>query len=132
MSVGTGFKGDEVTVTVGSLTLLGTNNKGITLNNTPLDTTNDASSGWQERLAKSGVKSLEFPFTGILQNLELVNTYFGTSQIVELIYTFPDGSTITGDGFMDNVSIDPTNSNDLFTFSATFSSSGAPAFVAGT
>ena len=132
MGVGIGFKGNEVTLTVGAATLLGVNSKGITFNNTPLDTTNDSSSGWQERLGKSGVKNLEFAISGILQNLELVNTYFGESQIMEMVYTFPDGSTITGDGFLDNLSVDPTGSDDLFNWSGTFSSSGAPVFVAGT
>jgi len=131
MSVGIGFKGNEVTLVVGASTLLGVNSKGLTFNNTPLDTTNDASSGWQERLAKSGVKSLEFPLSGIVQNLELANTYFGESQIMEFIYTFADGSPITGDGFLDNLTFDPTGSDDLFTWSASFSSSGPVAFVAG-
>lgn len=134
-SPGIGMIGRDVTLTMGGSTVLGVNSKGFTFNNEPLDTTDDDASGWQERLAKPGVKSLEFTMSGIIKNLELIQAYAGASQIFEMIITYDDGittpSTVTVDMFLDTVS-QTGESNGLFTFDASFSSSGPMAFVAGT
>lgn len=130
MSVGIGIIGREITMTVGGGTILGVNSKGFTFNNEPLDTTDDSSSGWQERLAKAGVKNVEFTMSGIVKNLELIATYAGASQIMPVAVTYPDGSTLSFDAFMDSVS-QTGESNGLATFDATFSSSGAITFTAG-
>ena len=131
MSVGIGMIGREITFTVGGSQTVGVNSKGFTFNNEPLDTTDDSSSGWQERLAVSGLKSIEFTMSGIVKNLELLTTYFGTSQIVPVTVAYPDGSTMSFDAFMDNIS-QTGESNGLATFDASFSSSGVAVFVAGT
>lgn len=134
-SPGIGMVGRNVTLTMGGGTVLGVNSKGFTFNNEPLDTSDDDAAGWQERLATPGVKSLEFTMSGIIKNLELIQAYAGASQIFEMIITYDDGvttpSTVTVDMFLDSVS-QTGESNGLFTFDASFSSSGAMAFVAGT
>ena len=131
MSVGIGFIGRAVVATVGGSALGGVITKGVTLNNERLDTTDDASSGWAEALGIAGLKSCEYSISGTLKNLELMATWAGNSQIMEVILTYPDGSTLTFDGFMDSFS--PTGeSNGLLTYDASFSSSGVVAFVAGT
>lgn len=130
MSVGIGIIGRDITFTLGGSALVGVNSKGFTFNNEPLDTTDDNSSGWQERLATPGLKSVEFTFSGIVKNLELIAAYAGTSQIFPVVATYPDGSTWAGDFFMDSVSA-TGESNGLTTFDASFSSSGAQTFVAG-
>ena len=130
MSVGIGIIGREITFNLGGSALVGVNSKGFSFNNEPLDTTDDNSSGWQERLATSGQKSIEFTMSGIVKNLELVAAYFGTSQIFPVAVTYPDGSTLTFDAFMDSLS-KTGESNALTTFDATFSSSGAPTFTPG-
>lgn len=132
MSVGIGIKGLEVAVAIGGLTLLGQTSKGITCNNEALDTTDDASDGWQERLALSGVKSIELSISGTFKNLELLAAFTqDTSQIYAVVVTYPDGSTLTMDMFMDSFS-HTGESNQLNTFDASYSSSGAAVFVAGT
>lgn len=130
MSVGIGIIGREITMTVGGGTILGVNSKGFTFNNEPLDSTDDNSSGWQERLATAGLKSVEFTMSGITKNLGLINTYSGASQILPVVVTYPEGSTLTFDAFLDSVS-QTGESNGLVTFDASFSSSGTVAFVAG-
>ena len=130
MTVGIGIIGREITFTLGGGALVGVNSKGFTFNNEALDTTDDGSSGWQERLATPGVKSLEFTMSGIVKNLELVNAYSGTSQIFPVAVTYPDGSTLAFDAFMDSVS-KTGESNALATFDASFSSSGALTFTPG-
>jgi len=131
MTVGIGIIGREITFTLGGSALVGVNSKGFTFNNEPLDTTDDNSSGWQERLAVPGVKSLEFTMSGIAKNLELIKAYSGTSQIFPVAVAYPDGSTLTFDAFLDNVS-NTGESNALSTFDASFSSSGAVTFTPGT
>jgi predicted secreted protein len=131
MSVGIGIIGREITFTLGGAAITGVNSKGFTFNNEALDTTDDNSLGWQERLAISGVKSVEFTFSGIVKNLELIAAYNGTSQIFPIVSTYPDGSTLTFDAFMDNIS-NTGEANGLTTFDASFSSSGVVVFVAGT
>lgn len=130
MSVGIGIVGRDITFTLGGSALVGVNSKGFTFNNEALDTTDDNSSGWQERLATPGLKSVEFTFSGIVKNLELIAAYAGTSQIFPVVATYPDGSTWSGDFFLDSVSA-TGESNGLTTFDASFSSSGAQTFVAG-
>jgi predicted secreted protein len=130
MSVGIGIVGRDITFTLGGSALVGVNSKGFTFNNEALDTTDDNSSGWQERLATPGLKSVEFTFSGIVKNLELIAAYAGTSQIFPVVATYPDGSTWSGDFFMDSVSA-TGESNGLTTFDASFSSSGSQTFVAG-
>lgn len=131
MTVGIGIIGREITFTLGGSAVVGVNSKGFTFNNEPLDTTDDNSSGWQERLAKPGVKSLEFTMSGLVKNLELIKAYSGTSQIFPVSASYPDGSTLAFDAFMDSVS-NTGESNGLSTFDATFSSSGAVTFTPGT
>ena len=131
MSVGIGMIGREITFTLGGGAVLGVNSKGFTFNNEPLDTTDDNSGGWQERLAIPGVKSLEFTMSGTIKNLELLAAFAGTSQIFPVAAAYPDGSTLAFDVFLDSVS-HTGESNGLATFDASFSSSGALVFVAGT
>lgn len=131
MAVGIKIVGTDVTVTVGGAALIGTLSKNISFNGETLDVTDDNSSGWQELAAVHGLKSLEFGFSGPLKNLELVGLYFGASQAVELIWTFPEGSTITGDGVLSALSTSG-DSNTPYTWDATFASSGAQIYVAGT
>lgn len=131
MAVGIKIAGTDVTATVGGAALIGTLTKGITFNGETLDVTDDASSGWQELAAVHGVKSLEMAFSGPLKNLEIVGVYFGASQAVELVWTFPDGSTITVDGVLSALSTSG-DSNTPYTWDATFASSGVAVWVAGT
>jgi predicted secreted protein len=131
MSSGIGIIGREVTVTVGAATILGVLSKSLSFNNTPLDTTDDQSDGWQERLAIAGRKSVEFGLSGQVKNLDLVAAYFGESQLFAVSVAYPDGSTLTFDAFMDSFSHSGAE-GELTTFEATFSSSGEPVFTAAT
>ena len=131
MSVGKGIVGRDVLMTIAGQTALGGRVKGISLNNERLDTTDDQADGWAEALAVAGRKSVEFTFSGLVKNLELVAAYFATdSQIFTVTLTYPDGSVVSGDFFFDSMS--PTGEeNGLVTFDASFSSSGEVTFVAG-
>lgn len=133
MSVDIKIVGTDVTAVVGGTALIGTVSKGITFNGEVLDVTDDDSNGWQTLAAVHGLKSLEMSFSGPLKNLELVGLYFGNSQAVSIVWTFPDGTgtTITVDGVLSALSVSG-DSNTPYTWDATFASSGAPIYVAGT
>ena len=135
MTVGIKINGTDVTATVGGTALIGVISKGITFNGELLDVTDEQSSGWQELAAVHGLKSLEMSFSGPLKNLELVGLYFGSSQAVEIVWTFPDGvstnTTITIDGVLSALSISG-DANTPYTWDATFASSGVPVFAAAT
>jgi predicted secreted protein len=132
MSAGIGIIGRDVVMTMAGQTVLGVRVKGLTLNNERLDTTDDGSNGWAEALAVPGRKNIEFTISGMVKNLELVRAYFnGASSIYAVTLTYPDGSIVSGDFFYDSMS--PTGEeNALATFDASFSSSGAVTFTAGT
>lgn len=131
MAAGIKIKGEDVTFTIGGAAGTGVTTKGITFNNEALDVTDDASGGWTELAATSGLKSAEVSLTGYVKNLEMVKLYFQTSNMVEIVQTYPDGSTITGDFFLNSVSYN-MESNGVASFDASFASSGAVVFVAGT
>jgi len=131
MSVDIKMVGTDVTGTYGGAALVGTVSKSINFNGELLDVTDEAAGGWQSLAAVHGVKSLEFPISGPLKNLELVGLYFGSSQAVEIVWTFPDGSTITADGVLSNLSAGG-DANTPYTWDASFASSGTPTWAAGT
>lgn len=118
--------------TVGASTILGVSTKGATCNNEPIDVTDDNSSGWIEILETAGAKSVEYPISGTLKNLELFESFFNSvSQKFAISITYPDGSVMTFDGFMSNIA-ETGESNTGVTFDATFVSAGVVTFVAGT
>jgi len=132
LSAGIGIKGRDVTFTLGGSSVLGVNSKGISFSNEMLDSTDDAAGGWTEFVATPGLKSAEFSVSGIVKNLEMMQAYFASSQIFEVVKTYPDGSTLTFDAAMTGAPSFSGESNALMTFEASFTSSGAVVFVAGT
>lgn len=128
MAIGIGIIGREVTFTVGGGTLVGVTSQGLTFNNEALDTTDDQGDGWQGRLAKPGRKSIEFTVSGLLKNLEIVESYFEASNIFAVAVAYPDGSTLAFDAFLDNIGTNAAE-NELYSFDASFSSAGAPTFT---
>lgn len=138
MAVGIGIIGREVTLTIGGVSILGVQNKGLTVNNEPLDATDETSSGWAEALALPGQKSIELPFSGLVKNLEMLRAIMASpdsSQIYACVLTYPDGtatpSNVTGD-FMLGSYTETGEYNGLYTFDVTMTSSGAVTFTPGT
>lgn len=131
MTVGIGTKGREVTLTVGGGVIIGVLSKDLTFSNESLDTTDDQGNGWQELLATPGRKNISLSVTGQLKNLELMATYFETSNAMAASIGWPDGSTLAMDVFMTELSTSGA-SDELTTFDASFESSGVPTFTPGT
>lgn len=132
---GLGHLGRELILTVGGQSIAGVQTKGLTCNNTPIDVTDDNSSGWRELMAIPGLKTVDVPISGVLKNLELIRLFFsstnGGSQVTTNTLTYADGSVVTGEFFM--VSITETGeSNGARTFDSTWQSTGAVTFTPGT
>lgn len=132
MSVGIGVIGREVTFTFGGVTVKGVTSKALELANTRGEVGDDSSGGYTQALAKALEKSGTMTIEGLVKNYELFASWFtSTSQIYPVAFTFPDGSTLAWDFFMDSLS-SPNVYNDLSTYSMSLSSSGAPTWVSGT
>jgi len=130
MTVGIGIVGRQVLMTVGGQTILGVQSKGGEHTNTKLDVSDDQANGWVTSLAIAGEKGVAHPISGVLKNLELLKAYYDASQAFEIVFTFPDGSTETGDFYMETFTV-TGQYKELFTFDASFTSTGAVTFVAG-
>lgn len=131
MAVGKGFAGRKVTLTLGGVGNIAITTKGLSVNNEMIDTTNDTSDGWATALAEPGQKSLELSFSGIVENLDLLESVINnTSQIYACVLTYPDGSTVTGDFGFGSYS-DTGDYNEKYTFEASLASSGEVIFLAG-
>ena len=132
MSVGIGVIGREVTYTMGGVVVQGRMTKSLELTNTRGETGDESSSGYTQALAKSLLKSGGLSIEGLVKNYELFASYFtSTSQIFAVAFTFPDGSTLSWDFFMDSLS-SGMPSDELSSFSMSLSSSGSPTWVSGT
>lgn len=131
MSVGQGFAGRKVTLTIGGVGNIAITTKGLSVNNEMIDVTNDTSDGWATALAEPGQKSLELSFSGVVENQDLLESVVNnTSQIYACVLTYPDGSTVTGDFGFASYS-DTGDYNEKYTFEASLASSGAVTFAAG-
>lgn len=131
MSVGIGVIGREVTFTMGGVVVKGKTTKSLELTNSRGEVGDDNSNGWTEALANSLLKSGSMTIEGLVKNYELFAFYFDGSQIAPVVWSFPDGSTVTGDFFLDSISSGMSHV-ELASYSASLSSSGPLVFSAGT
>jgi|SRR5690554_2732666 len=134
MSVGIGYKGRKLLMTIGGVGVLGVRTKTLTNNMTPVDVSDDNADGWREILAEPGRKEIDFSFEGVVKNLELLAaslaTTNGGSRIFAIELTYPDGSVIAGDFFMADIE-NGNEYEDAATFSASMQSTGEVTFTAG-
>ena len=131
MSVGIGVIGREVTYTFGGVSVQGRTTKSLELTNTRGETGDESSAGYTEALAKALEKSGGMTVEGLVKNYELFASWFTSeSQIFTVNFTFPDGSTLAWDFFMDSLS-STMPYNELSTYSMSLSSSGSPIWVSG-
>lgn len=136
MSVGVGFLGREIDFTLGGSTLAGIVSKSLSMNNAPVDTSDDTSAGNAEYLAIPGRKDVTMGLSLKCKNLDLVQSFFdNTSQMYAVLVTFPDGtttnSTIAGDAFMTSTSLEGEHEG-LTTIDIELTFSGAVTFTAAT
>ena len=133
MSVGIGIVGRQRILTIGGSSITGVQTKSVSINNEPLDTSDDNANGWREQLATVGSKAVDFSLDGLLKNLELVQAILqdtDSSQIYALSLTWPDGAVMTGEFLLVTMEESGEN-NGLTTYSSSWQSSGQVTFTAG-
>lgn len=131
---GIGELGRDVTITIGGKNIMGRQSKGISINNEPVDVTDDDSSGFRELMAKPGLKSLDLPISGVIKNREIMNSLMGSaddSQMFATVITYTDGSVLSGNFFWNSYS-ETGEANGAYTFDSTLLSSGVVTFTPGT
>lgn len=132
MTVGAGILGRDAVLTIAGQAIAGVTTKGLSIANEAVDVTNDDSLGYRTLMAQSGLSTLDLSVSGVVQNLELMRSFVtNESKIYTFVMTYTDGSTVTFDSFFSSYS-DTGETATAFTFDASFQSSGAYTFTAGT
>lgn len=135
MTVGVGVLGRDVILTVAGQAIAGTQTKGLTCNNEPVDVTDDSAGGWRLVMARPGLKTVDIAISGVLKNLELMRSFFSAtnsgSQVFAVSVTYPDGSIAAGNFMMASFS-ETGESNAGKTFDSSWQSTGALTFTPGT
>lgn len=128
---GQGILGRQVVDTIGGQSFLGLTTKGITVNNEPVEVTDDNSDGHAEYLATPGVKNIEINQSIIVKNLEVARaTLTNESQMYPWTRTYPDGSTLSGSVFITSYS-ETGETAEAMTADITMNVSGKPTFTPG-
>jgi predicted secreted protein len=129
MTVGTGTLGRKVILKMAGDPIAGVKTKSMTVNNEPVEVTDDDSDGWRELLAEPGTRSVDMGVTGVTKNLELLRAAIvNQSQAYAFEWEFEDGSTITMTGLFTDTAIEMED-NGTVTFTSSFQSSGQPTFT---
>lgn len=136
MSVGVGFLGREIDFTLGDAILAGIVSKSLSINNAPIDVSDDQSSGNKEYLATPGSKEITIGLSLKAKDLDLIRSAISnSSQIYAVLITFPDGaitgSSLAGDAFLASVSLSGEH-EDLATIDVELNFSGAVTFTPAT
>lgn len=126
-----GASGRALQIKWDSVTLVGVRTKGWTATADLVDVTTDDDNGWRTLLATPGLRSVEVTVGGVSSDQVLINEFFnGTGETLTGELPTTTG-TISGTFYLS--SFEQTGEHDgAVEFSATFMSSGAVAYTAGT
>lgn len=109
----------------------GVNSKSISINNEPIDITNDDDSGFRTLLSDPGTRSIDLSVEGVTKNTTWLTAATASTPALLKSYTIVfDTSlgTLSGDFYLSNVTLGAPTA-DKVSFSATLTSSGAFTFV---
>lgn len=126
-----GANGRALEIDWDAVTLVGVRTKGWTATADLVDVTTDDDNGWRTLLATPGLRSVEVTVGGISSDQVLIAEFFsGTGETLTVQLPTTTG-TLAGTFYLS--SFEQTGEHDgAVEFSATFMSSGAVAYTAGT
>lgn len=128
-----GANGRALTIDWDSTTLVGVRTRGYTVTNDYVDVTTDDDDGWRTLLADPGLRSMEVTVGGISSDQVLIAEMFNASITGETLTVQLPTTTGTLAGTFLLSSFEQTGEHDgAVEFSATFMSSGAVTYTAGT
>ena len=120
----TAYVGRKVTATWGGASIGGVQDKGIKINGKPIDITDTTDAGWQELLTTDlDQYSVEITLSGVTKDNKLMDDWFAGTYERQLILTYPDTSTLTGN-FVISALSESAKMKGANTFTATFMSTG--------
>jgi predicted secreted protein len=104
-------------------TILGVREKGIEINGEPVDVTSDENDGWRTLLSEPGQKEINISLSGVSKDNRLKADWFNNRRKQPAIFTYPDGSILTGTFYLASFS-ETGPYNDATTWEATLNSTG--------
>ena len=128
-----GANGRALTIDYATTTLVGVRTKGYTVTNDYVDVTTDDDDGWRVLLADPGLRSVEVTVGGISSDQVLLAAIMAASVASATVTVNLPTTTGTLAGSYLISSFEQTGEHDgAVEFSATFMSSGAVTYTAGT
>jgi TP901-1 family phage major tail protein len=128
-----GANGRALTIDWDAVTLVGVRTKGYTVTNDLVDVTTDDDDGWRTLLADPGLRAVEVTVGGISSDQVLLAAIMAASITGETLTVQLPTTTGTLAGLFMLSSFEQTGEHDgAVEFSATFMSSGAVTYTAGT
>lgn len=117
--------------------LAGVRTKNLSINNEPVDVTNDDSDGWRTLLTEAGEKTVNLSLSGIVIDGGLKEEAMADSDaspqadlVRHVTLTYPDGGVIEGDFFLASYT-ETGEYNGAATFDCELQSTGAVSFTPG-
>ena len=128
-----GANGRALTIDYATTTLVGVRTKGYTVTNDYVDVTTDDDDGWRVLLADPGLRSVEVTVGGISSDQVLLAAIMAANVASATVTVQLPTTTGTLAGSFLISSFESTAEHDgAVEFSATFMSSGAVTYTAGT
>jgi len=125
--------GRDLTIDWDSVTLVGVQSKEFTLGAEFVDVTTDDDDGFQTTLAKPGKRSAEVSVSGITEDQIIIAAFMATSVGETLTINLPTATGGQIEGTFRVTEFAGSGEHDgSYEFSATFQSSGAFVYTAGT
>lgn len=120
--------GRTAALTWGGSAIGGVKEKGVTINGSAVDITDDNDSGWRTLLTVPGSRSVDITVSGVTKTDALKQDVFNGTTTKALTLTYTDGGVLSGTFYLDPYE-DTGPMDDAITYSATFSSSGAVTYT---
>lgn len=125
--------GRTLSISLGGTVVAGVQTKSVSFNAEGVDITTDDDNGFRTFLATCGEQMVDISFDGVEKDSVLRDLWAsgGLSQLHDIIMTWDDGSTLTGEFLLPTYEETGTY-KDKITFSGSLQSSGAYVYVAAT
>lgn len=126
--------GRDLTLKIGAsgseVLLTGVRTKSFTINNTPVDITNDDDSAWRDYLAEPGEKNIALSVEGVVVDDDaLALASAADDASTSAVITFPDTADYTGTAFITSYA-ETGEYNGAVTYSLSLESMGSWTYTA--